>query len=193
MSQKLAILIQNNERNVACATYLMAAHTSEALRLTALGVNSYNHRLYCNPVGFDAYHQAIDILVSTGAGLCQAAKKNPEFSKYPECINETKGIIYISSKSINEQLAKCDKRVTIDIGTEHMIFEVYEELSREDFSKPYWQKEKENVDETIYADIFDIMCIPIICFPTLRKFINLHPTGVIIDDGIKSPHIYKWI
>lgn len=193
MGQRLIILVQNNGKNLACAYYHWSAHTKEAIRLTYLAVNAYNQRLYNHPIGFDAYHQAIDILLSTGAGLDSNAKKNPEFKIYPEMVNPTKGIIFISPKAIKDCLGMCQGKVIIDIGTERLHFDVYEEHPKSDYTEHAWKQQLKIVDGTMYTDIFDITDIPITCFYALSEFVNLHPAGVVIDDGMTMPFIYFWI
>ena len=193
MGQRLTIVVQNNGKNLACAYYHWAAHTNDAMRLTSLAVNAYNSRLLNHPIGFDAYHQAIDILVATGAGLQPLACKNPEFDKYPEAVNHTQGIIFISPKIIKDCLDLCHSSVVIDIGTERICFNVYDEHPKSDYTERGWKRMLEAVDETVYTDILDITDIPIACFHTLREFINKHPAGVVIDDGMTMPFIYLWI
>ena len=194
MGQPLTILIQNNGKNLACAYYHWSGSTNEAIRLTSLALNAYNSRIINHPIGFDAYHQAIDILVATGAGLAPNVKKNPEFNKYPEAINHTKGIIFISApKVLRDWLDECYSSVIIDIGTERLHFNVYEEHPKSDYTDHAWKQQLKIVDGTMYTDILDITDIPIACFYALREFINLHPAGVVIDDGMTMPFIYSWI
>ena len=193
MGQQLTILIQNDGKNLACAYYHWSGHTNEAIRLTALAVNAYNHRLHNHPIGFDAYHQAIDILLATGAGLDPEARRNPEFERYPEAINGTKGVIFISPQAVKYCLDQCLGNVTIDIGTERINFSVYIEYSKSDFTDREWKKQLETVDKTVITDIFDITDIPIAGFHHLREFINQHPAGVVIDNGMTMPFIYLWI
>ncbi len=193
MAQQLTILIQNDGKNLACAYYHWSGHTNEAIRLTSLAVNAYNHRLYNHPIGFDAYHQAIDILLATRAGLDPEARRNPEFERYPEAINGTKGVIFVSPHAVKYCLSHCLGSVTIDIGTERMHFSVYNEYSKSDLTDREWKKQLETVDETAITDIFDITDIPIAGFHHLREFINQHPAGVVIDNGMTMPFIYSWI
>ena len=194
MGQPLVILIQNDGKNLACAYYHWSGHTNEAIRLTALAVNAYNHRLYNHPIGFDAYHQAIDMLVATGAGLQDLGiRVNPEFNKYPKAINHSKGVIFISSRGIEASLDLSPQAITIDIGTERMHFSVYNEYSKSDFTDREWKKQLETVNKTAITDIFDITDIPIAGFHHLREFINQHPAGVVIDNGMTMPFIYSWI
>lgn len=193
MGQRLVILVQNNGMNLACAYYHWSAHTNDAMRLTSLAVTAYNYRFINQPSGFDAYHQAMDILVATGAGLQPEIRQNPEFKIYPEMVNHTNGIIFISPKTIKDCLDMCQGLVTIDIGTERIRFNVYDEHPKSDYTDRAWKRMLEAVDETIYMDILDITDIPIVCFRTLREFINLHPAGVVIDNGTTMPFIYLWI
>lgn len=193
MGQPLTILVQNNGKNLACAYYHWCGHTNEAIRLTYLAVNAYNCRLYNNPIGFDAYHQAIDILVATGAGLDPNAKKNPEFERYPEAINRAKGVIFISPHAVKYCLDHCQGSVIIDIGTERLHFDVYEEHPKSDYTDHAWKQQLKIVDGTMYTDIFDVTDIPINCFYALSEFVNLHPAGVVIDNGMTMPFIYFWI
>lgn len=193
MGQPLTILVQNNGKNLACAYYHWSGHTNEAIRLTSLAVNTYNSRIVNHPIGFDAYHQAIDILVATGAGLASNAKKNPEFKIYPEVVNRSKGIIYILPHEIKYCLNHSQGSVIVDIGTERIHFNVYDEHPKSDFTDREWKKQLETVDKTVITDIFGITDIPIAGFNHLREFINQHPAGVVIDNGMTMPFIYSWI
>lgn len=193
MGQPLTILVQNNGKNLACAYYHWSGYTNEAIRLTSLALNAYNGRFINHPIGFDAYHQAMDILIATGAGLDPGVKRNPEFKIYPEAVNGTKGIIFIAPHAIKYCLDHCQGSVIIDIGTERIHFNVYEEHPKSDYTDHAWKQQLKIVDETIYTDILDITDIPICCFHALREFVNLHPAGVVIDDGMTMPFIYFWI
>ena len=173
MRYDLAIIIKNDGRDVASGIFMAGGFTKEAIRLTALAINDYI---------------SAGVLRAPDAERC--ARSMLEAAGSNGILNETK-------KDICYAREHCEPLIVdIDIGTENVIFYVFDEWNPEYYASIHG---KDALDQfmahnsvTNIWDGFDQ--IPLYRFGDFRKFINTHPNGIAFQNKISGEWIiYQWI
>lgn len=143
MGQRLNIEILDGEKLLANAYYHWSAYTSSAINLTAQIINTF----YTSHVvrKTDTRTTAIRLLESTGAGYdaeerFRIEQSEDEFLKnltVNDCIDRNRGILSVTDEGMNNTRSWEEGRVSIDISSELVYFDVYSEIEDKDWDEYY--------------------------------------------------------
>jgi len=156
MGQRLNIEIVNNERVLANSYYHWSAYTSSSIGLTKHILENFEKIKDLPPL-----KTAISLLQFTGAGFNESEMKAAlnilELADFK--INETTGrndgLISASEKGIKETEQWEECRVTINIESKSINFNVFSESTKEEYFEDY-EVEKDTVIEDLPFDIANI-------------------------------------
>lgn len=150
MGQRLNIEIVKNGEVLANSYYHWAAYSEVAIDLAIQIINKYE---YIKKYKIEDYIKdkdllfAIRLLEETGAGVCDVEKTrkilNDETNnlKLEKCKGRNEGIIGITIEDIEETRAWEEERLTIDIETKTIDFDVIRKYTREEFKAAYNEEE----------------------------------------------------
>lgn len=148
MGQRLNVEITKNGDILANAYYHWSAYTMDALRLTERIIHDYLD-IYGLPLTYypdeiSDLEIATRLLIMTGAGVDAIERDRlkadpPEglFTKQgsiilPRSVNRNAGLIAVTKEGIEETRKWEEGRVTIDIGTKNVDFQVCSYLTKEE-------------------------------------------------------------
>ena len=168
MGQRLNIEILDGETLLANAYYHWSAYTSSAIHLTAQIINTFYTSRGLNKT--DIRTTAIRLLESTGAGYdaeerFRIEQSGDEFLKnltVNECIDRNRGILSVTEEGMNDTRSWEEGRVSIDISSELVHFNVYSEIEDDDWDNYYddWHPVLINEDSFKWPD-FEIPFVDI--------------------------------
>ena len=124
MGQRLNIEIKSGDEIIANAYYHWAAYSDSAYELTKIIVNEFD-----NVKDMDKFGQAIALLQKTGSGVDNgdfaiAKSKLPEDFQLIRATNRNNGITSISEEGMTETRNWEEGRVTIDLDSKTIDFDV---------------------------------------------------------------------
>ena len=130
MGQRLNIQFEDNTGILANAYYHWSGYTSSALALT-------NHILsndLIDDISISNKVKAVKLLETTGAGLTEN-EFNDEFTKelYKQSVDRNDGLIAISEQGIQETLQWEEARVTINLDTKQLSFDIYWSVNEDEY------------------------------------------------------------
>lgn len=128
MGQRLNIEIKSGEEIIANAYYHWAAYSDSAYELAEIIVNEFD-----NVKDMDKFGQAIALLQKTGSGVDSgdfdtAKSKLPEDFQLIRATNRNNGITSISEEGMTETRNWEEGRVTIDLDSKTIDFDVFTKL-----------------------------------------------------------------
>ena len=128
MGQRLNIEIKSGDEIIANAYYHWAAYSESAYNLTKIIVNEFD-----NVKDMDKFGQAIALLQKTGSGVDNgdfaiAKSKLPEDFQLIRATNRNNGITSISEEGMTETRNWEESRVTIDLDSKTIDFDVFWKL-----------------------------------------------------------------
>ena len=128
MGQRLNIEIKSGEEIIANAYYHWAAYSESAYELTRLIVDEFD-----NVKDLDKFGQAIALLQKTGSGVDNgdfaiAKSKLPKDFQLIRATNRNDGITSISEEGMTETRNWEEGRVTIDLDSKTIDFDVFRKL-----------------------------------------------------------------
>lgn len=128
MGQRLNIEIKSGEEIIANAYYHWAAYSDSAYELAEIIVNEFD-----NVKDMDKFGQAIALLQKTGSGVDSgdfdtAKSKLPEDFQLIRATNRNNGITSISEEGMTETRNWEEGRVTIDLDSKTIDFDVFWKL-----------------------------------------------------------------
>ena len=130
MGQRLNIQFEDETGVLANAYYHWSGYTSSALTLTnnILSSNLIDDTTISNKV------KAVKLLETTGAGLT-LDEFNEEFTKdlYKQSTDRNNGLIAISEKGIEETMQWEEARVTINLDSKQLHFDIYWDVNEDDY------------------------------------------------------------
>lgn len=183
MGQRLNIEILDGDRLLANAYYHWSAYTSQAVYLaTKIVSDFYTNRALRKG---DVRTIAIRLLEHTGAGYNEIerdriSRSEDEFLKnliVNDCVDRNRGLLAVTEEGMNENRSWEEGRVSIDISSELIRFDVYSEIpdkEREDYYDD-WQPVLVDEDSFKWPD-FEIPFVEILDFHKVASKI----------DGIKT-------
>lgn len=132
MGQRLNIEIKSGEEIIANAYYHWSAYSDSAYELTKIIVNEFD-----NVKDMDKFGQAIALLQKTGSGVDNgdfaiAKSKLPEDFQLIRATNRNNGITSISEEGMTETRNWEEGRVTIDLDSKTIDFDVLWNLDDEE-------------------------------------------------------------
>ena len=156
MGQRLNIEIVNDDKVLANAYYHWSGFTSSAIVLTKLILSYFIDDGQCN------LSKAIRLLKSTGASFTvkdnALALLDTELIQFistdEDIINRNKGLISFSEEGMEETRYYEEGRVTINIESKNIDFDVFAYMSEEEYKKIDIPKIK-NIDVDITNISFD--------------------------------------
>lgn len=147
MGQRLNIEILNGEKLLANAYYHWSAYTSSAVFMTEQIINTFYTSRALR--GSDMRTAAIRLLESTGAGYNEMERSRIKQSedeilrilRVNDCVDRNRGLLAVTEEGMNENRYWEEHRVSIDISSETVLFDVYSEIMDEDWDDYYddWQ------------------------------------------------------
>lgn len=167
MGQRLNIQFEDNTGVLANAYYHWSGYTSSAMVLTNEIISSdlIDDTSISNKV------KAVKLLELTGAGLIRN-EFNDDFPShlYKEAKTRTDGLIAISKEGIEENQSWEEARVTIDLDTQQIYFNIYWDGGIEDYDPEDIPKQ----DEETYDSELDYEDVSFEKFPELYKEFELN-------------------
>ena len=167
MGQRLNIQLEDNTGVLANAYYHWSGYTSSAMLLTNKIISSdlIDDTSISNKV------KAVKLLELTGAGLTRD-EFNDDFPShlYKESNDRTSGLIAISKKGIEETQSWEEARVTIDLDTQQIYFNIYGYVYTDDYDPEDIPKQ----DEDTYDSELDYEDVSFEKFPELYKEFELN-------------------
>lgn len=167
MGQRLNIQFEDNTGVLANAYYHWSGYTSSAMLLTNEIISSdlIDDTSISNKV------KAVKLLELTGAGLTKE-EFNDDFPShlYKEAKDRTSGLIAISKEGIEETQSWEEARVTIDLDTQQIYFNIYWDVNIEDYDPEDIAK----IPEQSYDSELDYEDVSFEKFPELYKEFELN-------------------
>lgn len=172
MGERLNIEVVKGNKLLANSYYHWSGYSNCAVNLTIEIVKSFEYikKYKVDNVKNKDILLAIRLLEATGAGTNESQISNTIKTiglidtnvEIKKCKGRNEGIIEISEEGMNENRSWEESRVTIDIETQKINFEAYNEIDEED--KKYYEEEAAvefkniNVDfnNIKFEDIFDL-------------------------------------
>lgn len=156
MGQRLNIEIINDDKALANAYYHWSGFTSSAIVLTKLILSYFIDDGQCN------LSKAIRLLKSTGASFTvkdnALALLDTELIQFistdEDIINRNKGLISFSEEGMEETRYYEEGRVTINIESKNIDFDVFAYMSEEEYEK--YKEEYQLIIKPIDIDITNI-------------------------------------
>lgn len=178
MGQRLNITITKNGERLANAYYHWSAYSEASLQLAESIIK--NLKLIQN-TNFNDITKAIILLQFTNAGLTideleYAGNHLNDFEKNQElfhiAVNRNEGLIAISEEGMNETESYEEGRVTIDIGKNTFLWEVYSTYTRSELELDL-EFEKETIKKAVITEFNVLQEIPIENFKDLLRDVYL--------------------
>ena len=167
MGQRLNIQLEDNTGVLANAYYHWSGYTSSAMLLTNIIISSdlIDDTSISNKV------KAVKLLELTGAGLT-IDEFNDDFPShlYKESKDRTEGLIAISKEGIEETQSWEEARVTIDLDTQQIRFNIYWDVNIEEYDPEDIAK----IPEQSYDSELDYEYTTFKEFPELYKEYDLN-------------------
>ena len=167
MGQRLNIQFEDNTGVLANAYYHWSGYTSSAMFLTNEIISSdlIDDTSISNKV------KAVKLLELTGAGFT-LEEFNDEFPShiYKQSKNRNEGLIAISKGGIEETQSWEEARVTIDLDTHQIYFNIYWNVDTDDYDPEDIPKQ----DEDTYDSELDYEDVSFEKFPELYKEFELN-------------------
>lgn len=143
MGQRLNIEILDGETLLANSYYHWSAYTSSAIHLTAQIINTFYSSLHKTDTSLRT--TAIRLLESTGAGYDAEERFRIEQSedeflknlKVNDCIDRNRGILSVTEEGMNDTRSWEEGRVSIDISSKLVYFNVYSEIEDDEWDDYY--------------------------------------------------------
>lgn len=181
MGQRLNIEVCYDGEPVANAYYHWSAYTSSALNLLRQVIEAYRNRTEINKLKV-----AVEILQATGAGINEDEKKDiaedttGRFNNisFQDCDNRNTGLLSVTEQGMEETRKWEEGRITVDIGAEDFIFDVWFIMNNEDFEDDF----ESSADQLTDTQIDLTEACKFSDFEKFRKAIVDNPNGVRLDD-----------
>lgn len=186
MGQRLNIEVVCGDRVLANAYYHWSAYSSSAIYLTQKAIDTYNESE--SKLGIKL---AIAMLESTGAGVNTPERVRIESSdRYKRCrfrdaIDRNEGLLAVTEDGIEETRRWEEGRVTIDLETQTIRFDVMYIYSKQE----YEDEVAEYYDDMTYDELpqmdIDVYEIPFDDLFILQEYVdNYHAVRTMIADEV---------
>lgn len=191
MGQRLNIEITKNGKLLANAYYHWDAYSSTAISKTARIVHDY-YDIYSIPLRWypeevSDMEIATRLLIMTGAGVddlehARITQNPPEALQtkhgpiiLPKCVDRNSGLLCVTEEGMKDTRQWEEGRVTIDIGTQTVNFDVLSHYTKDEVQK----YEIEDVVSELKSSDLDLSNQPFSAYGSgdISKFINKHPYG----------------
>ena len=167
MGQRLNIQFEDTTGVLANAYYQWSGYTGSAMLLTNEIISSdlIDDTSISNKV------KAVKLLELTGAGLTRE-EFNDDFPShlYKESKDRTSGLIAISKEGIEETQSWEEARVTIDLDTQQIYFNIYGYVNIDDYDP----EDRVKIPEQSYNSELDYEDVSFEKFPELFKEFDLN-------------------
>lgn len=184
MGQRLNIEIVQDGKELANCYYHWSAYTSSAIELTKRVIDEF----YDADAKEKGFKLAVKLLESTGAGINSVERQRIELSNdmvlhnmiYADCKDRNEGMIAVTPAGMSETRSWEEGRVTIDIGSETVCFDVMFYYDKDEYIEEYG----DDIDiQNIRRVDFDFGEIPFEEFEELRYIVDNNPSGIKTQDG----------
>ena len=167
MGQRLNIQFEDNTGVLANAYYHWSGYTSSAMLL----INKIISSDLIDDTSISNEVKAVKLLELTGAGLTKD-EFNDDFPShlYKEAKDRTNGLIAISKEGIEETQSWEEARVTIDLDTQQIYFNIYWDVNIEEYDPEDIAKQ----DEETYDSELNYEDVSFEKFPELYKEFDLN-------------------